>query len=546
MANSLSMKIFDGVLVEDESEPHCVVVVQQSRQRVLNVPIPSRLILHPIKCLELLIGAGLNATYDSAYLRSMFAEAVKAKSQSPIMIATKPGWHGDDFYLFGKIFSPPKSQARWLPDTRTLPPALAHNVKANQKLNVLLTRLMPLSARLQFVVLATFAAPIFALLDEPEMPIIHIWGKVKRGKTTLFRVMNGLQRDISDRRLKPFDFTKTGIEDDLVNANHSILCLDETGNLSRNDLAQVIETYLYYIAGGESRARPATFFKNRSWRSLVAFSGEFSLTELSTRRVGSGQDSRLMTVHVPPDGIWETLPDEGSAKALKKLAKASKTYSAEAYEKWIRFVVNKGASKLRAKFRKRVAVYAKELMNGKEDDGVVQTLARKFAVIAVTGQYMEKAGIFPPGVLDPKRVVSDLYLADRAAKMEALASNLDDGARLAALQLLSAAMAKGIKRPEPNSRDTPPANCEAFIAAQRGREYLYVFKDRIHSFVGVSANELFENLKSVKGLLHGSRGEDTYGQFMQEGKRRSVLQVDFETLVKTAQVGNGGVVQSAR
>ncbi|RWX13461.1 DUF927 domain-containing protein [Rhizobium hidalgonense] len=534
MVNSLSMKIFDGVLVEDENEPHCLVVVEQPKQPILRVPIPSRLLLHPIKCLELLIGAGLNATYDSAYLRNAFAEAVNAKRPSPIKIATKPGWHGDDFYLFGTILSPPKSKSKWLPDTRTLPPALAHAIKADQKLKALLIRLMPLSARLQFVVLATFAAPIFALLDEPEMPIFHIWGKTKRGKTTLFRVMNGLQRDIGDRSLKPFDFSKTGIEDDLVNANHSILCLDETGNLSRNELAQVIETYLYYIAGGESRARPKAFFKNRTWRSLVAFSGEFSLTELSTRRVGSGQDARLMTIHVPPDGIWEKLPEEGSAKALKKLAKASKTYSAEAYEKWIRFLVAKGASKLRAKFRKRVAVYAKKLMKGKEDDGVVQTLARKFAVIAVTGRYLEKAGVFPPGVLNPERVVSALYLADRAAKTEVLASNLDDGARLSALQLLSAAMAKGVQRLEPNSRNTLPADCEAFMATQKGREYLYVFKDRVDSFVSVSATELFENLKTVSGLLHGSRGDNTYGQFMQEGKRRSVLQLDFATLVKTA------------
>lgn len=534
MKNPLSIKIFDGVLVEDESEPHCLVVVNQPNQQVLKVPLPSKLLLHPIKCLEVLIGAGLNATYDSAYLRSVFAESVKAKSQSPINIATKPGWHGDDFYLFGKILFPSGSKSAWLPDTRKRPPALAQNVRADQKLKALLTRLMPLSAQLQFVVLATFAAPIFALLDEPEMPIFHIWGKTKRGKTTLFRVMNGLQRDIGDRTLKPFDFTKTGIEDDLVNANHSILCLDETGNLSRNDLAQVIETYLYYIAGGESRARPKTFFKNRTWRSLVAFSGEFSLTELSTRRVGSGQDARLMTVHVPPEGIWDTPPEEGSAKALKKLAKASNTYSAEAYERWIRFVVNKRASKFRAKFRKKVASYATELMEGKEDDGVVQTLARKFAVIAVTGRYMEKARIFPPGVLDPKRVVRDLYRADRAAKLDALASNQNNGARLAALQLLSSAMAKGVKRPELNSRDAPRADCEAFMAMQKGREYLYVFKDRIDSFVGISTNELFEDLKTVKGLLHGSRGEDTYGQFMHEGKRRSVLQVDFETLVKTA------------
>ncbi|WP_085779418.1 DUF927 domain-containing protein [Rhizobium sp. NXC14] len=536
MSKDLEIRITDGVEVEGEKIPYALVAVRQRGQCDIEIPIPAHELIDQGRCIETLIKHGLNYTYDRKLLAAAFEEAVRSKTTHKINIATRPGFHGDEFLFNHEMISRKNSESSWIADPRLRSRGARTEIETDEQLEVLLAKWMPKSPFLQFIIMATFAAPVFALLNEPEMPIIHIYGERKTGKTTLLHVANAFQRDAHNRKLHPFNFSTTGIEEKLVEANHSLLCLDETGNVSRSDLAKIVETYLYYITGGESRLRPSRLFSDVSWRSSVAFTGEFSLTEIETRRTGSGQDARLISIAVPKNGILcSSAAGAETNLALAEIAKACETYSGRLYRRWIAKIVNYGAGEAKIQFQELSSKYQKKLIDDREADGLVGTLARKFAVIAAVGSCLENIKAFPEGSLSSFATVLAFLEADLAEKRANTTAPYGGALASCALEILANIAAKDIPRLHLNGKGQLQTSTCAFIDEKKGREYLYIYKDSVPQFMSRSAADVFELLKSEQGLLQGSRGPNTYGQFKPPGGgRRSVMQIDFEMLKKIA------------
>lgn len=536
MSKNLEIRIVDGAEVEGEKIPYALVTVRQGGQQDIAIPLPAHELIDHKRCIETLIKNGLNQTYDRKLLTAAFDDALKSKTSRKINIATKPGFHGDEFLLNNVMITRRTTENSWIADPRNAARGARTEIKTDERLEGLLAEWMPRSPYLQFIIMATFAAPVYALLNEPEMPIIHIYGKRKTGKTTLLQVANAFQRDIHNRKLHPFNFSTTGIEEKLVEANHSLLCLDEAGNVSRSDLAKIVETYLYYITGGESRLRPSALFSESSWRSLVAFTGEFSLTEIETRLTGSGQDARLISIAVPDSGILlPSATETDSNLALAEVANACKTYSGKLYQKWITKIVNYGAGKAKTEFQKLVVRYQEKLLVDHEADGLVGTLARKFAVLAAVGECLENIKAFPKGSLSSFSTVHEFFNADIAAKKAVTHTASTTALTACALEILANVAAKDIPRLHLQGKNRLAATTCAFIDEKKGREYLYIYKERVQQFMNRAPAEVFELLKSEHGLLSGSRGLNTYGQFKPPGEnRRPVMQIDFEQLKKIA------------
>lgn len=260
-------------------------------------------------------------------------------------------------------------------------------------------RLSEDNSRLVFAIASAFGAPLMELLGV-ESGGFHFVGGSSIGKTTILEVagsvcggggINGF--------IQPWRTTDNALEGVAANHCDNLLCLDEIGQVDSKIAGDI--AYMLANGQGKSRARKnGTKRKAQEWRVLFLSTGELTLAdkirEDGNRRHTAGQSVRI--VDIPADageglGAFEYLHGHKDghtfAQKLKEAARAAYGHPLRAYLKalaeqrdslsWLAEEVDRFATTLCPPFA----------------DGQVQRVARRFALVAIAGEFASRMRILP-------------------------------------------------------------------------------------------------------------------------------------------------------
>ena len=168
-----------------------------------------------------------------------------------------------------------------------------------------------------------FAAALLHFLPGGESGGAHFRGDSSCGKSTmLWAAASVYGPPVGDDSFrKEWRATGNGLEGLATSRNHSLLILDEMGQVDGKEAG----TIAYMLANGQPKLRmsdAALLRKAPSWRLLFLSSGEISLADhmaAAGRKINAGQENRLADIPALPFngfGVFEALNGHPSGPAL--------------------------------------------------------------------------------------------------------------------------------------------------------------------------------------------------------------------------------------
>lgn len=253
------------------------------------------------------------------------------------------------------------------------------------------------NTRLAFGVSAAFATMILHLVSG-ESGGFHFRGESSRGKTTILTLAKSVFGN--PRNLPRWRATVNGLEGLAGGHNHSLLCLDEFGQLAEVNPKSAGEA-IYMLGNGEGKQRMKSnnMMQNTlSWQLLYLSAGEVSLNSILARaglQVRGGQEVRFIDLLADAGknlGAFDTTHDspDGNQFALTIKENAFKYYGTAA----IAFLDKVTAQYEKSK--KRVIDSMDRFMRHldlTDADPQVYRVAHRFAQIAASGELASSFGV---------------------------------------------------------------------------------------------------------------------------------------------------------
>jgi uncharacterized protein (DUF927 family) len=179
------------------------------------------------------------------------------------------------------------------------------------------------------------------------------------------------------------------------------LLLDEVGEADGRDFGRTI----YQLAGGQGKTRmraDSTMAPPKIWRTLVLSSGEVSTSEVlesAGNAVQGGQTVRLIDLPasdpVTNDGIILDIPEGLSHGALiDALKKACGTHFGSAGPAFVRALLQGGLLDMCAQLEVALEETVQDLLPPGAQ-GEMKRAAKRFALVAIAGEFAIEAGILP-------------------------------------------------------------------------------------------------------------------------------------------------------
>jgi putative DNA primase/helicase len=254
--------------------------------------------------------------------------------------------------------------------------------------------------RLVFALSVAFTGPLL----EPfgmEGGGFHLFGPSSCGKTTALRIAGSVWGGGGERGFAlTWRTTANALEGVAAAHNHTLLALDEIGQISPFDLDQAT----YALANGQAKARMRADGELRErarWCVPILSNGEVTIAERireagPSKRVRAGQEVRL--VDVPAEagygcGIFDAIGGHGRpadlAHALQAGADEAFGTAGPAFVE--RLLEHKG--EMVEVGRELVRAVASQL--AEEGDGQVRRVAQRFALVAAAGEIATELGVLP-------------------------------------------------------------------------------------------------------------------------------------------------------
>ncbi|MBY3486123.1 DUF927 domain-containing protein [Rhizobium laguerreae] len=549
--NKVRIQIADNVTIEGQSATFAAVRAQPSNASTVTIFLRPSKLLHPNVCAEALLDGGLRGLYETKELASLIVDAKKKIFAKPLHIATTSGWHGTKYIFNGKAFGADDT-IRWEPhpDLKTY----QYPLDQDRTLFVSLAKMSKTYDFLAFAMMLAFAGPLLAMLDKTERPAVHIWGPSRSGKTTLLKILNALIHPPTNRNLAPFNFTRRGLEEILARGNGQLVCFDELGTLKDSELEEILGTLPYLAGNGRGRIGSqggglSESFPNLEWSTIPVITGEKNLQEFQSRKVGTGQDARLLVLPVPSDlegGILAAKPQKTAEEYLaliEKLEEEIARYNGNDYEKWIKYIT-KNRSAILKKFKADVQKFTSRFA-GPSASNLDRDIALKFAWFAACGQAMRRANIIAWPKERAEEVAHKFYDIDMAEKRSS--SPRFDGEQKGLARVILARIACAhIKAASPPDCGVSDNEALATLEDTTRGKWIIIEKSHVQEAFDSSPQQVVQALRSVPGLLVG-RPNSPFYQDRSGGKTRSVLKLDYRLLVSTAfpsasrkEIGVGG------
>ncbi|PND27036.1 DUF927 domain-containing protein [Sinorhizobium sp. M4_45] len=538
----ISIQVFDKVEVEGTPVPYCILEARDENSTIARALVDASALSDDRRCLRALIDGGLPTAYSRIKIRLLLDAASTTASASSTKVATRCGWHGNEYVLPHKTIGP--ANTKWVHkavfSART---SLAAGGRLDQELCNFIEKRVKRSDYLLFATLLAFTSPILDLIGEREGCAFYPVGNSSTGKTTLLLMANALTQPLSSRRLRQFDFTPTGWEELCFEHNDNILCLDEISSLTeqqRKDLPKLVYTLANGMGKRRSKAASiAAEFPELSWRTLGFISGEQPVDTLPGRQQSSGQDARFIGINIPlreAGGIFgspESFPPQKSEKYVRRLEKLCKTYNGDHFERWLHFLATDRHG-ITDRAKKLCDMYTNELA-GDNADNLARRRARKFAVVAAVGHLLSESQIFRWSRDRPVRAIRRVFKASNEL-LKAGQPQHERAAQYARTLVSKIAVShrfEGISHPGSKK----PKNPLGILMKRSGRRVIAVLGNKVaEAFDEPNTKELESVLSMVTGLVQTSDNRSSMRQQIQfKGKSRaSYLVLDQKTLLRLA------------
>jgi len=283
--------------------------------------------------------------------------------------------------------------------------------------------------RFAFALCAAFAGPLLKLAGM-EGGGFSFEGPSSCGKTTCLQIAASVWGGPS--HVRTWRTTSNGLESVASLHNDGLLVLDEVGQATGRDLAEV--SYMLANGSGKVRAgRSGGARQSASWRLLFLSSGELGLADKLGEdglRSKAGQEVRF--VGVPVDkGHIEALNGLFSAGALvgsiKEIVSHHYGHASRAFLRWLVREFHAVRDSLPGKVEAIVAELCPE------DAGEqVRRVAQRFAVVRIAGDLARAAGVLPASLDSGEavRVCFGAWLENRGG-----VGSSEDAAILSAVRL---------------------------------------------------------------------------------------------------------------
>lgn len=253
------------------------------------------------------------------------------------------------------------------------------------------------NSRLTFGVSTAFATMLLKLVNG-ECGGFHFRGGSSCGKTTILTMAKSVFGN--PESLPRWRATVDGLEGLAASHNHTLLCLDEFGQLAEVSAKYAGEA-IYMLGNGEGKQRSQSngaMLERTSWQLLYLSAGEVSLKsvmEKANLQVRGGQEVRF--VDLPADagaglGAFDTIHDcvDGNRFALAIKDGALKYYGTAATA-FLEYVTN-AYEETKANMLCFMEIFI-ESLNLSDSDPQVHRVAQRFAQVAAAGEIASEFGV---------------------------------------------------------------------------------------------------------------------------------------------------------
>lgn len=335
-------------------------------------------------------GVSLN---DTRFAREKFMAYLQVNVDKHALCVNRTGWFENSYVLPNAVYGN-SDQLIVFQNTSNFEPAFSQSGTLDEwKQHIA----MPSSgnSRLAFSLSLAFAGAMLDLVGE-ESGGFHLRGSSSIGKSTALELASSVFGKPSTYK-RQWRATSNGLEGVAVQYNDGLLVLDEISQCNPKDIGNAI--YMLSNQQGKIRANQnGSAKKSASWRLIVLSSGEESLASIMNQcgdKPKAGQENRL--ADIPADagkslGMFEYLHDVQNANEFaNQLKKASEKYYGTAGIAWLEYLAND-----RISITKQAHDYIDHFMASyvpKQSDGLIQRVAKRFALVAATGELATNAGL---------------------------------------------------------------------------------------------------------------------------------------------------------
>ncbi|MBK5966464.1 hypothetical protein CCR95_20895 [Thiocystis minor] len=316
-----------------------------------------------------------------------------------------------------------------------------------------------------FALCAGLTPALLAFAEAGDSFVIHFWGKTSRGKTTVGQISAspwGCAADPNDAPsltfIRRWNVTGNGLEGLAESHSDMPLVLDELGSSTVGDIRPLI----YQLAGGQGKTalNSAREMKEpRSWRTIAISTGELSLhARMSdpdgdgtrTRNVKGGLTHRALDVEIADIAGASPASERESVVSGVKVA-CARTYGTAGPE-LVRLIAEQfsSASAARQYVRDQVAVVTASLIADQSIPAETARAVRRFALIAVAGEFAAHAGLIPVEASEVRAAVKEVVTAWLGASAETDEDRIVSSVR--AFILKHESRFQRINEPEPETR----------------------------------------------------------------------------------------------
>ena len=266
-----------------------------------------------------------------------------------------------------------------------------------------LARLCAGNSRFAFALCASFAGPLLKLAGL-EGGGFSFEGASSCGKTTCLQIAASVWG--SPSHVRTWRTTSNGLESVAALHNDGLLVLDEVGQATGRDLAEI--SYMLANGSGKVRAGKAGGARqSASWRLLFLSSGELGLAD-KLREDGlksrAGQEVRFVGIPVDKSNI-ETLHGVPHAGELVgRIKEISRRHYGHASRSFLHWLV-RNFETARETLPDAVAGIVDALCPEQAGEQV-RRVAQRFALVRIAGTLAKEAGVLPPELNEVSAVES--------------------------------------------------------------------------------------------------------------------------------------------
>lgn len=340
-----------------------------------------------------LINRGLSITpNEKDYVEHYLAGAAPTQRARCV---SKTGWYNKLFVFPEKIIGTDDEQIVYQPTTQS---SVNYDASGNiEQWRDNVASLCKGNTRLAFGVSAAFATMMLPLING-ESGGFHFRGESSRGKTTILTLAKSVFGN--PQNLPRWRSTVNGLEALAASHNHTILCLDEFGQVAENQPKQAGEA-IYMLGNGEGKVRAKSNGASQtvaSWQLLYLSAGELSLESAMTKakmQPRAGQEVRF--IDLPSDagknlGAFDTVHNYNDGQEFAEAIKdGALSYYGTAAEAFLHKVTGEYDA-TNMKLRRNIKIFM-ELLDIENVDPQVRRVAQRFAQVAASGELASELGI---------------------------------------------------------------------------------------------------------------------------------------------------------